>query len=192
MNPDTLNLRFQRGADFCMPLLLMDSSFRYIQISSINPTSPLTITAPDHGMPSPEWPAWLEGTSSSQLNRDRLRQPFQLLKVLDANTLEVNSINGANLKASGGQVVYHPPLDTTGWQFEAIFYTGETELLSLRLGSGLTATDGGLELALTVEQIEQLATATRWELMTDNPAGRQRYLCGSLNIAECQHHDSCH
>lgn len=191
MTPDTLNLRLQRGADFCMPLLLMDSGFRYIQISSINPASPLTITAPDHGMPSPEWPAWLEGTSSSQLNRDRLRQPFQLLRVLDDDTLEVNEINGANLKATGGQVVYHPPLDAAGWQFEAVFYAGETQLLSLQLGSGLTATAGGLELELTVEQIDQLATATRWELMTDNPAGRQRYLCGAVTVTECQHNDSC-
>lgn len=191
MTPDTLNLRIQRGADFCMPLLLMDSSFRYVQIGSINPTSPLQITAPDHGMPSPEWPAWLEGTSSSQLNRDRLRQPFQLLKVLDDDTLEVNEINGASLKATGGQVVYHPPLDTTGWQFEAIFYAGETGLLSLRLGSGLAAADGGLELTLTVEQIDQLATATHWELMTDNSSGRQRYLCGAVTVTECQHNDSC-
>lgn len=191
MTPDTLNLRIQRGTDFHMPLLLMDSSFRYIQISSINPTSPLTITAPDHGMPSPEWPAWLEGTSSSQLNRDRLRQKFQLLKVLDNDTLEANEVNGASLKATGGQVAYHPPLDTTGWQFEAIFCAGETELLSLRLGSGLTATAGGLELALTVEQVDQLAAATRWELMTDNPAGRQRYLCGAVTTVECRNHDSC-
>lgn len=191
MTPDTLNLRLQRGADLHMPLLLMDSSFRYIQICSINPTSPLTITATDHGMPSPEWPAWLEGTTSSQLNRDRLRQPFQLLKVLDADTLEVNEINGASLKATGGQVVYHPPLDVTGWQFEAIFYTGETQLLSLQLGSGLTATAGGLELALTAEQVSELATATRWELMTDSLSGRQRYLCGAVTTVECRNHGSC-
>lgn len=191
MTPDTLNLNLQRGADFHMPLLLMDSSFRYVQISSINPTSPLTITAPDHGMPPPEWPAWLEGTSSSQLNRNRLRQPFQLLRVVDDDTLEVNETNGAGLKATGGQAVYHPPLDTTGWQFEAIFYAGETPLLSLQLGSGLTATACGLELALTALQVNELATATRWELMTDNPAGRQRYLCGSVTTVECRNHDSC-
>lgn len=192
MTPDTLNLRLQRGADTAVPLLLMDSSYRYAKIQSINPTAPLTITAPAHGLPAPEWPAWLEGTSSSQLNRDKTRQPFQLLKVLDENTLEINSINGLQLKASGGSVVYHPPLDTAGWQFEALFYAESAELLALKIGSGLTATAGGIRLDISAEQTEQLATATRWELMVTHPAGRQRYLCGSVNIVECQRHDGCH
>ncbi|NLY16654.1 MAG: hypothetical protein GXZ05_09810 [Gammaproteobacteria bacterium] len=192
MTPDTLNLRLQRGTDTAVPILLMASDFRYAEITEINATAPLTITAPAHGLPAPEWPAWLEGTSSSQLNRDKTRQPFQLLTVLDDDTLEINSINGLQLKASGGSVVYHPPLDTDEWQFEALFYAADAELLTLRLGAGLTATAGGIRLDISVDQAEQLAAATRWELIVINASGRQRYLCGSVNIVECQRHDSCH
>ena len=192
MTPDTLNLRLQRGADTAVPILLMASDFRYAAISSINAAAPLTITAPAHGLPAPEWPAWLEGTSSSQLNRDTTRQPFQLLTVLDGDTLEINSINGLQLKASGGSVVYHPPLDTAGWQFEALFYAESAELLALKIGSGLTVTAGGVRLDISASQAEQLATVTRWELMVTHPAGRQRYLCGAVNIVECQSHGGCH
>lgn len=185
MTPDKLNLRIQRGTDTAIPIMLMDSGFRYAPITTIHQTAPLTITAELHGLPAPEWPAWIEGTTSSALNRDKTRQPFQMMRVIDADTLEINSINGTAIRAAGGQIVYHSPLDTEDWQFEADFYAGDDSLLTLSLGSGLRRTAAGIEMTITAADTETLASASRWSLSVTHSAGRQVYLCGSVSVTEC-------
>ena len=87
MQPARLDLRVIQGATLRKPLLLMQPHYVYLPITAIQQTAPLRLTVPAHGMPD-GWPCWLEGTAGwAQLNRDKLREPFRIGAVVDANTI---------------------------------------------------------------------------------------------------------
>lgn len=114
MQPARLNLRINQGATLRKPLLMMQPVYVYKPITAIQATAPLLLTVPAHGLIG-DWPIWIEGvTSWGELSRDKTRQPFHLAKVTNADTLELNAFNGTGRTATGGMIVYQPPVDLTG------------------------------------------------------------------------------
>lgn len=114
MQPSRLDLPVIPGTTTRQPLLLMQPSYLYKPIAAIQRTAPLLITVPGHGLP-PEWPVWFEDiTGWAELRRDKTREPFRMARTVDADTIELNGLNGINQKASGGVLVYQPPVDLTG------------------------------------------------------------------------------
>ncbi|WAC45569.1 hypothetical protein OU997_05200 [Pseudomonas sp. SL4(2022)] len=129
MQPARLDLRIIQGATLRKPLLLMQPVYRYKPITTIQARAPLLLTVEAHDL-NGEWPIWIEGVIGwSELSRDKTRQPFHLAKVVDANTLELNAFNGTGRNATGGMVVYQPPVDLTGCTARMFIRDAASELL---------------------------------------------------------------
>jgi hypothetical protein len=162
MTPARLDLRINQGATLRKPLLLMQPVYQYKPITAIQQTAPLLIAAPAHGLVG-EWPIWIEGVSGwGDLGRDKTREAFRLAKVVDADTLELNSLNGTGRTASGGMIVYQPPVDLTGCAARmSIRDANGALLLDLTTESGrlVIAAPGRLIITLTAAE----TTAITWQ-----------------------------
>lgn len=159
MQPARLDLPVIPGATNRKPLLLMQPTYVYKPIAEIQRTAPLLITVPAHDLP-PEWPVWFEDVSGwSELRRDKVREPFRMARAVDADTLELNDLNGINQKASGGLLVYQPPVDLTGCTGRLLIRgDGFPDLvLTTENGGLLIAGPGQLVAVITAEQAQELA-----------------------------------
>lgn len=113
MQPARLDLRVNKGATFRALLRVMQPSLIYKAITAIAAKAPVQLTVA-HELPT-DWPVWVEQAQQLQaLNRAPLRTTPHMASVIDANTLEINSINAAGTNAKGGQLIYQAPLDLTG------------------------------------------------------------------------------
>ena len=113
MQPARLDLRVDKGATFRAVLRIMQPSLIYKAITAIAATAPVRLTVA-HELPT-DWPVWVEQAQQLQaLNRAPLRTTPHMASVIDASTLEINTINAAGTNAKGGQLVYQAPLDLTG------------------------------------------------------------------------------
>jgi hypothetical protein len=137
MTPARLDMPVVPGATNRKPLWLMQPDYTYKPIAAINQAAPLTLTVPAHGLPG-DWPVWIEGSNSSALNRSPAREPFRMARVIDTDTIEFNDINGAAIRASGGQLVYQTPVDLTGCTGRLLITGSDSSTLEL------TTADGGL------------------------------------------------
>ena len=155
MQPARLDLRINQGATLRKPLLMMQPAYEYKPITAIQQTAPLLLTVPAHGLVG-SWPIWIEGvTGWGDLGRDKAREPFRLAKVIDASTLELNNISGIGRTASGGLVVYQPPVDLAGCSAR-IFIRDASGALLLELttdnGRLVIAAPGRLIITLTAAE----------------------------------------
>ena len=162
MQPARLDLRIIQGATLRKPLLMMQPTYAYRPIGSIQPSAPLRLQVPTHGLPD-AWPTWIEGVRGwAALNRAKEREAFRLARVIDADTLEYNDLNGSGQQASGGHLVYRLPLDLTGASARLHIRDAAGSLLL-----GLSTADGGLLIdgpgrLLLVLSAAQTA-AIRWQ-----------------------------
>lgn len=194
MTPARLDLRINQGATLRKPLLMMQPVYQYKPISAIQPTAPLLITAPTHGLAG-EWPIWIEGVSGwGELSRDKTRQAFHLAKVIDADTLELNAFNGAGRNASGGMVVYQPPVDLTGCSAR-MFVRDASGALLLELTTENTrlviAAPGRLIITLTAAETAEIAWAKgRYDLeLTMSNGDVTRWAEGEVVVSREVTHD---
>ena len=167
MTPARLDLHIIQGATLRKPLLMMQPQYQYKPIMAIQQTAPLLLTVPSHGLVG-SWPIWIEGvTGWGDLGRDKARQPFYLAKVIDANTLELNNISGIGRNASGGLVVYQPPVDLTGCSAKMMIRDpAGVLLLELSMDNGrLVAGDGRIVITLTAAETAAITwTKGRYDL----------------------------
>ncbi len=113
MQSACLDLPIIPGATNRKPLYLLQPRVERKAISDIQKTPSLLLTVPGHGLPS-EWPCWVEGVSGwSALNRQPPQQAPWMVSVIDAATVEINALNGAEQNARGGWLVYQPGVDFT-------------------------------------------------------------------------------
>lgn len=161
MQPARLDLPIVQGATLRKPLLMMQPVYVYKAIGAIQKTAPLHLTVAAHGLAG-DWPTWIEGAAGwGELNRDKRLQPFRLAKVLDADTLEFNDLNGLGRNASGGTLVYQPPVDLTDCTARMdIRDSAGVLLLSLTTENGrlVIAAPGRLIITLTAAE----TTAITW------------------------------
>lgn len=160
MQPARLDLRIIQGATFRKPLLLMQPVYAYKPIGAIQQTAPLRLTVTAHGLQD-GWPTWVEGVRGwSALNRDKQRGKFRPAKVIDANTIEYNDMNGIGQSATDGQLVYQLPVDLSGASARMnIRDASGTLLLALSTATGELVIDG-LGRLLMVLSAAQTAALT--------------------------------
>jgi len=168
MQPARLDLRINQGATLRKPLLMMQPVYQYKPITAIQATAPLLLTVTDHDLLG-DWPIWIEGvTGWGELSRDKTRQPFHLAKVINPNTLELNAFNGTGRSATGGMVVYQPPVDLTGCTAR-MFIRDASGALLLELTTEndrlVIAAPGRLIITLTAEETAAITwTQGRYDL----------------------------
>lgn len=185
MQPARLVLDIIPGATLQQPLLLMQKTYTYKLIATIQQTAPLLMTVPDHGLPG-EWMTWAEGIQGGNLNLDKLTSVGRMTRVIDADTVEFNDINGRSLRATGGDLVYQLPVDLTGMGIRAVIRGEGADPIVLTLGAGLTVIGlGQLLLELTPEQTAAIGwTRGEWDLDLTYTDGRvERWLRGEVVVS---------
>ncbi len=193
MTPARLDLPIIPGATLQQPLLLMQPTYTYKPITAIQQTAPLKMTVPGHGLPG-EWMTWCEGIQQGQgLNLDKTTAVGRMTRVVDADTVEFNDINGLQLKASGGVLVFQLPVDLTGMGARVEIRGEGADPIVLTLGDGLTVTSlGQLLIVLTPEQTAAITwTRGEWDLDLTYTDGRvERWLRGEVIVSAgggCRH-----
>ena len=157
MQPARLDLRVDKGATFRAVLRIMQPSLIYKAITAIAATAPVRLTVA-HELPT-DWPVWVEQAQHlPALNRAPLRTTPHMARVIDANTLEINTINAASTNAKGGQLIYQAPLELTG-------ATAVLQLLEEGADAGtlpVTVNAGGwVDVDLTAAETAALGWAAR-------------------------------
>lgn len=164
MQPACLPLRLIRGATYRDTRRLMQPPKEFRLITGISSTAPVRLTVPDHGLAG-DWLAWVIGTTGMpDLNREPPRQLPHRVEVIDADTLEINSLSAAGARPSSGagQLIYQPPVDLTDATARLTFRSqeeGGAELLVLTTGEGITATAPG---TLAVEIAADVTADITW------------------------------
>ncbi len=185
MTPARLDLPIIPGATLQQPLLLMQPTYTYKPITAIQQTAPLKMTVPGHGLPG-EWMTWCEGVQQGQgLNLDKATAVGRMTRVVDADTVEFNDINGLQLKASGGVLVFQLPVDLTGMVPRVEIRGDGADPIVLTLGDGLNVTGlGQLLIVLTPEQTAAITwTRGEWDLDLTYTDGRvERWLRGEVVV----------
>jgi hypothetical protein len=191
MTPGHLPIHLPRGMPWHKHLRITHPDWQYRAIAQVHATAPLTLSVPGHDLPCYSWPVWIEGSTSSQLNTDHQRQRFRMARVIDADTLELNDVNGVSIRAAGGQLVYQSPMDFAGCTARMIFHGPDGPLLTLTDSAGLALSLGSIDINLTGGQVTDLEQARRHELIVTHADGTDiRWLCGEVRTHDCRH-QSC-
>lgn len=191
MTPATLPLNIIQGATFRKPLLLMQPVYAYKPIGAIQKTAPLRLSVAAHGLPE-DWPTWIEGVLGwSALNRDKQRERFREAKVIDADTIEYNDLNGIGQSATGGVLVYQLPVDLAGASARMnIRDLSGTLLLALSTVSGGLVIDGAgrLLIELSATQTASITwTQGLYDLELVMPDGSvDRWVQGPVSVSQEQ------
>lgn len=187
MEPARLDITLNQGAAWRKHLKIMQPVYEYKPITSINKTAPLTLTV-DHRLPLEHWPVWIESTNSSALNTDKTRERARMAYATDAQTVELNSLNGNSINATGGFLVYQLPVDFEGCTASIVFSGPHADIEFLDLSIGL----GFIDIALTAEQVASVASASRYQLWVQHPNGDKiQWLCGGVSINDCKNNSAC-
>lgn len=117
---ETEELQATQGKTFYTEFQWAQSTFTYKSISAMTNAAPISITATSHGMPD----NWLFAISAAsgltELNASEdppVDDDWYLGTVVDANTITINSVNGALLSTytSGGYIQYRTPVSLSGY-----------------------------------------------------------------------------
>lgn len=162
-----LTLTIRRGATNVIPIRVESGVWKYADITAVDRSAPLRITALSHGIPD-DWRAAIQNLplagDFAAANNPPKDNELRPVAVIDADTVEFNAINGAAFRAytSGGQLAYRAPLDLTpyvGARMDVKDKIGGVVLMSFALSAGLrldTATPA-CWFEPTVEQSLELA-----------------------------------
>ncbi|MBL4833664.1 MAG: hypothetical protein JKY26_06770 [Pseudomonas sp.] len=152
MQPTQLALVIHKGATFRARLRVMQPTPEYRDITAIIAAAPVQLTV-DHGLPT-DWPIWIERVRQlTALNRAPIQQQPHFARVVDAETLEISTINAAGTNGTGGQIVYYPPLPLTGATAELTLYEKGEAVGTLPVTVDAA---GWVDVVLTDEQTEAL------------------------------------
>ncbi len=194
MDPARLDMRIVQGATFRKPLLLMQPVYAYKPIAAIQQSAPLRMSVPAHGLPE-GWPTWIEGVRGwAALNRDKQRERFRIARVIDANTIEYNELNGLGQSAAGGTLVYQLPVDLTGaTALMNICDADGSLLLALSTATGGLVIDGlgRLLMVLSAAQTAAITWTKGLYILELVMAGGSvdRWAYGEVTVSQEQPHD---
>lgn len=168
MQPACLPMRLVRGATYRDTRRLMQPRKEYRPVTAIAAEAPLRLTVPAHGLAG-DWLAWVIGTTGlPDLNRTPGRQNPHRVEVIDADTVEINSLSGAGSSpaAGAGRLIYQQPIDLTGATAHLVIREteeGGDSLLELGTGNGIThAAPGSLAVEITAAQTAEITWASGW------------------------------
>ena len=162
MELQKLTLKMRRGATNVTPIRIESGKWIYVTITAVAQTAPLRITAPGHGLPD-NWRAAIMNVKSvgdfAAANNPPKDAELHAVTVIDADTIEINGINGAAFRAhtGGGQIAYREPLDLNpynGVRMDVKAKINGESLLHLAEGAGLRldSTERAVWFEPTVEQ----------------------------------------
>lgn len=187
MRPANLPLCLTPGTTHRSTLRIMQPIWIYKPVTSIAPAAPVKLNVPSHGIETDSWLCWLAGVQQMpELNREPLRERPHRVRVIDADTLEINSISATGRRPAGGELRYQPPVDLTGCDVEMRLFDrpGGVVLLTLELGAGLEITGPGtIERVIGADII--IPAATWYWVEVRYPDGTEhRYWEGAVERAE--------
>ena len=104
-----------RGARFTLPVQYPTANRVYRAISAVMATAPVRLTVMAHGLPE-GWPFSVTGLVGPVSLNSAPETKAYVAHVVDADTIEINAVNGAGLPAyvSGGYVEYFEPMALAG------------------------------------------------------------------------------
>ena len=165
------DITIKQGSTFSLTLKYGQPQFTVKAITGVTKSGQAVVTAPTHGL-TVDWPVWVVGVNGmDQLNHksDELRDACAAYYAyyVDGNSLRLDvDTTRFGAYTSGGEVLYHPPVDLTG--FTARMQIRETiesttTLVSLTEASGITlgGTAGtiGITIAATAPALLDFASA---------------------------------
>ena len=180
MTPARLDLTIIQGATLRTVLRIMQPRMVYRPITAIAPSAPVRLTV-DHGLPG-DWPVWVRGVRGLQaLNAEPPTQRPHRAEVIDADTLEINRISATGQVATGGELVYQPPVDLDGATISARLLDASGTLL-LEIPAAVIGR-GSVELELTDEQTAALSTrVATWTLDVEQGGDVYRAITGTARV----------
>lgn len=117
-----IDMTIQRGKTFEFGFLYADDELVYKSITAMPAVAPVRLTVVDHGIPD-GWPVQIQCVQApAELNTDAEGEnPYYFVKVVDEDTIELNTVNAHCWKAFSGSglVVFNKPVDLTGWACRA-------------------------------------------------------------------------
>lgn len=114
-----IDMIITRGKTFEFAFLYADEELGYLPITGMPSKAPCRLTVQGHGLPD-GWPAQVQCVKApAELNSAEDEQYF--IKVVDADTIELNTVNAHCWKAFSGSgvLVFQKPVDLTGWACRA-------------------------------------------------------------------------
>lgn len=157
------DITIKQGSTFSLTLKYGQPQFTVKAITGITKSGQAVVTAPTHGL-TIDWPVWVVGVAGmDQLNHrsDELRNACAAYYAyyVDGNSLRLDvDTTRFGAYTSGGEVLYHPPVNLTGYTARMqIRETVEstTTLVSLTELSGITLGGTAGTIAIVIS-----ATAT--------------------------------
>lgn len=152
----------QQGSTFSPVLKYSQPQFTVKAITAITRSGQAVVTAAGHGL-TIDWPVWIVGAvGMEQINHRSTDLPLAnkayFAYFVDANSLRLNlDTTRFNAYTSGGELLYHPPVDLTG--FTARMQIRET-VDSATILATLTTENGGITLGGTAGTVTLLLSAT--------------------------------
>lgn len=143
-----MDITIKQGSTFSLTLKYGQPQFAVKAITGVTKSGQAVVTATGHGL-TVDWPVWIVGVAGmDQLNHtsDELRDACAAYYAyyVDANSLRLDvDTTRFNAYTSGGEVLYHPPVNLTG--FTARMQIRETVESTTVLHS-LTTENGGITL----------------------------------------------
>ena len=139
-----LNLQMRKGQTESIPLRISESTLVYKPITGIEKSAPVSITATGHGAKDGWLGAVMNVVGMREINAENnppAEGEFRPMTVVDANTVQFNSVNAAGFRAytSGGQLVYRAPLDLSAYSTGRMTIkdqVGGTAIISLTTANG--------------------------------------------------------
>jgi hypothetical protein len=156
------DITIKQGSTFALTLKYGQPQFTVKAITGITKSGQAVVTATGHGL-TIDWPVWVVGVAGmDQLNHtaDELRQACAAYYgyYVDANSLRLDvDTTRFGTYTSGGEVLYHPPVNLTG--YTARMQIRETVESTATLHS-MTTEDGGITLGGAAGTITLLISAT--------------------------------
>jgi hypothetical protein len=158
----------QQGSTFSPMLKYSQPQFVVKTITGLTKSGQAVVTATSHGL-TVDWPVWVVGVGGmEQINHrsDALAIPNKAYfgYFVDANLIRLNvDTTRYSAYVSGGELLYHPPVDLTG--FTARMQIRDTVDATAILAT-LTTENGGITLGGTAGTIALLLTAAQTTLLT--------------------------
>lgn len=115
----TVNLKIRQGDVFNFAVLYGERPLKYVVITDAQQSAPLRLTVPSHGLPE-GWPVAItniKGMVEANCTANDVRESdYYPATVIDADTIEINSINAKGFRPyiSGGVIQFFSPVDLTG------------------------------------------------------------------------------
>ncbi|MCC3679228.1 hypothetical protein LLE81_00265 [Staphylococcus epidermidis] len=114
-----IDITIQRGKTFEFGYLYAEDELLYLPITGMPSKAPVRLTVQGHGVPD-GWPVQVACVKApGELNS--ADGEFQVAKLVDADTIELNAVNAHCWKSFSGSglLVLNKPMDLTGWHCRA-------------------------------------------------------------------------